>query len=68
MSRSHKKFNITTDHRARSTRWFKRQASKKVRRSMKSVNLYGGLYKRLYDEYNICDYRFWNTDPKYLRK
>ena len=36
-------------------RWWKRQASKAVRRADVQD---GGTYKRVYDSYDICDYRF----------
>lgn len=68
MSRSYKKNNITTDHRAKTTKYWKRQANKKVRHSLLNILLNGGVFKKLFDQYNLCDYRFQNDDPKYLRK
>jgi len=54
MSRSYKHNPVITDH-DRGTRYYKRQASKMVRRNQCNN---GGKYKHLYESWDICDYRF----------
>ena len=43
-------------------KWEKRQANKKVRRTKNVGN--GKNYKRIYDSWNICDYRFYMPEYK----
>lgn len=64
MSRSYKKNNIVKDN-GKHKQFFKRQANKKVRRSVCGC---GGMFKRIYDQYSICDWRFFSSNIKDLRK
>jgi len=64
VSRSHRKTPIFKD----SQRGAKRVANKKVRRA--DIVPDGGGYKRLYEQYNICDfayYYFGKQMPRELR-
>lgn len=54
MSRSRKR-NPIIKQRARNVKAWKRFASKAARRHDDISD--GAMYKRLYDSYNICDYR-----------
>lgn len=62
MSRSYRKNLIVTDGQRRSNgitnarKLRKRQASKAVRREEDVAD--GGYYTKVYDSWNICDYRF----------
>jgi hypothetical protein len=55
MSRSYKKVAGWTDH-GKNTWQDKREASKMVRKFKGILN--GGLFKRIFDSYNISDYKF----------
>lgn len=73
MSRSFKKSPVCTDHCTPGTKWSKRQAAKAVRRSTEVDD--GKAYRKLYNPWIICDYRFyrtlsaeireWETDARY---
>ena len=58
MSRSYKKHPIITDH-SKITRYKKREASKKVRRTKDIAK--GNTYRKIYDPWNICDYKLRTT-------
>lgn len=55
MSRSYRKTPIVKENGKHKQYW-KRQASKKVRHSDVGS---GSEYKRHFDTYNICDWRYW---------
>ena len=62
MSRSYKKTPVIKD--SDNTKWVKRQATKSVRR-YKGILAKGSSYKKLFESWNICDYRFyepWDID------
>lgn len=62
MSRSYRKNLIRTDH-GPSTWWFKRQASKTIRRvPLEETIPNGGIFKRYFEPWTICDYKF-TYDP-----
>jgi len=65
MSRSYRKTLIKTDH-GPSTKYYKRLASKKIRRV--SVDDYiadGNSYKKYFESWEICDFKFY-YDPEPL--
>jgi len=64
MSRSHRKPVVTDSggHRG----FFKRLANKTVRRCDDLGN--HSDFKKIYQSWNICDYHWLTTDPKYSRK
>lgn len=64
MSRSRKKNCIVKDS-GKHKQFAKRQANKKIR---KSDCASGGAYKKLYDQYDICDWKCYSDDKKDLRK
>lgn len=54
MSRSRKKIGIIKDN-GKSKKYWKKQANKKARK----VDVPdGGAYKKQYDQYELCDYKF----------
>ena len=59
MSRSYKKVLGWTDQqrRGKGSKWAKNQANRKVRRYKKDL-VNGKAYKKLYDPWNICDWKF----------
>ena len=61
MSRSHK-VQCLTDYSRTYTSWSKRKASKKVRKEMKISS--GCGYKRVYNSYDIRDYKFVYYEEK----
>ena len=58
MSRSYKKHSYCTDHHLHNT--MKRYANKKVRKTKGSFH--GNEYKKLFCSYDICDYKFRETE------
>ncbi|MBE1444768.1 hypothetical protein [Paenibacillus sp. OAS669] len=60
MSRSRKHAPVWTDHHTPGTRWAKRQANKAVRRYTNDLPN-GKGYRKVYNPWNICDYRFFKT-------
>jgi len=62
MSRSYKKFCVFKEE---NSKYGKRQASKAVRRTTGIKN--GGLYKKYYCSWNICDFRIY-IHEKYISK
>lgn len=63
MSRSYKKTLGYCDRNP----WAKRQANKKVRRTWDIDS--GGAYKKLYDSYAICDYKFlYYSEQEYIQQ
>jgi len=56
MSRSYKKHPGFSDN-DKSKKWNKRQANKRVRRHQKELDS-GCNYKRLYQQWDICDHNF----------
>ena len=56
MSRSFKRVSVFTEYR-KSKRLSKRMASKAVRRQDAVAD--GGQFKRCFQSYDICDYRFY---------
>ena len=52
MSRSYRKYYVTKDH----NKGQKQLANRKVRRVNKLDPLKGGNYKKLYPQWDICDY------------
>ena len=70
MSRSRKKHPVACD---KTNKWAKRDANKKVRNTEDIGN--GNNYKKYYNSWNICDYKFWIdrtnewlNNQKWLRK
>ena len=57
MSRSYKKVGGWTDYSKNRTKWYKRYSSKIVRRFDGEISD-GCSYKKLYESYNIRDYKF----------
>ena len=57
MSRSYKKHVIIKDY-SKYTRYFKRLASKKVRRFKDRIRN-GSYYRKIYNSYNIFDVEIW---------
>ncbi len=53
MSRSRKKHPVACD---KTNKWAKRDANKKVRNTEDIGN--GNNYKKYYNSWNICDYKF----------
>lgn len=66
MSRSFKKSPVCkqTYRESKTVRWYKRQASKVVRKNNKITN--GKAYKKYYLRYNICEFRFYCTLDDWL--
>jgi len=62
MSRSYKKFWVVKE---KNSRYGKHQASRAVRRTTGIKN--GGLYKKYYCSWNICDFRIY-IHEKYISK
>lgn len=62
MSRSYKKNPGYTDH-SKSTYKDKRFANKKVRKTKNISN--GGAYRKVYESWNICDFKFIFFDNTY---
>lgn len=60
MSRSYRKTPIVKDH-GKHKQFFKRQANKKCRKERVGD---GGEYKKHYDQYSICDWKFWFYSKK----
>lgn len=54
MSRSRKKHPVITD---KTQKWAKKDANKKIRNTKDIGN--GNNYKKYYNSWNICDYKFW---------
>ena len=54
MSRSRKKHPVITD---KAQKWAKKDANKRVRNTEDIGN--GSNYKKHYNSWNICDYKFW---------
>lgn len=72
MSRSYKKYPSAKWER--SCKFGQRQANKKVRRTLQDIPN-GKAYKKIYESWNICDYKFvsflpsrWEEYKKYKRK
>ena len=68
MSRSYKKYAILKEFE--SCKFGKRQANKRVRH-YKGFLANGRSYKKVFDTWNICDYKyisFFPGDQKYKRK
>ncbi len=62
MSRSRRQPIITDGYKGSfKKRHAKRQANKKVRKSVEVLN--GTMYKKLYCSWNICDYKIFLIDP-----
>ena len=62
MSRSRKKSHYVVDHTARTTKRKKRFANKTLRQD-KNFDVSGSAYKKLYESYDICDYRYeWTKE------
>ena len=66
MSRSYSRYAVVTDYGRRHTRWAKRQASKKVRRTCGIDD--GGAYKKIYESWDIRDYRFFHSAKELARR
>lgn len=66
MSRSYSRFAVVTDYSRNRTRWTKRQASKKVRRSCGIDD--GGAYKKVYESWDIRDFRFFYTEKELAQR
>lgn len=66
MSRSYSRFAVITDYGRNYTSWAKRQASKKVRRTCGIDN--GGAYKKVYESWDIRDFRFFYTEKELARR
>lgn len=64
MSRSRKKFPAASDYSRASTRFYKNQANRVIRRYKKGIPD-GSSYKKLYCTWNICDYKFVFFDKKW---
>ncbi len=62
MSRSYKKTPITKD----GSTWHKRQANKRVRRFKGDLANKGTGFRRLYDQYSLCDWKWHETLPQAL--
>lgn len=56
MSRSYKKTPICKDGSV----WHKRQANRKVRRYSRGISN-GMSYKKLYEQYDICDWKWFGN-------
>jgi len=56
MSRSFTKNQIVKDYSKASTRFYKRQSSKKVRGYEKRISR-GGQYKKIFESWKIFDYK-----------
>ena len=55
MSRSYKKY--PSGKCERSCKWGQRQANKRIRHTLQTISN-GGAYKKLYNSWDICDYKF----------
>ncbi|MBD2865932.1 hypothetical protein [Paenibacillus oceani] len=67
MSRSFKNSPVMTDHVTPGTRWAKRQAAKAVRRYAGCLTN-GKSYRKVFNPWNICDYRFYQTKRQAVEK
>lgn len=52
-------------HCSKTRKYYKRQASKTIRKSQAVAN--GKAYKKYYNRYNICDYRFYTELNDWLK-
>lgn len=59
MSRSYKKNPVCTDNRSSGAN--KRIANRITRRKTKGQLYQGGDYKKLYESWDICDYKWYET-------
>jgi hypothetical protein len=66
MSRSYSRFAVVTDYGRNHTRWAKRQASKKVRRTC-GID-HGGACKKVYESGDIRDFRYFYTEKELARR
>jgi hypothetical protein len=68
MSRSRKKIPIVKDYGRNSTSFYKKEASKKVRR-YRGIIPDGCFYKKMYSSWDIFDYIcYWPESKKAYRK
>ena len=65
MSRSRKKFPMVKDN-GRSKSWQKRLANKKVRKADDVED--GKAYRKEYNSWNICDWKWYLPDDKKVRR
>ena len=62
MSRSFKKYPIIVDHTAKTTKIKKRFANKTIRQD-KDFDISGSAYKKRYESWDICDWRWaWTRE------
>jgi len=69
MSRSRKKVSSFSDYSRSSTKWSKRQASKKVRRFKKTI-ADGNGYRKVFPCWDIFDYKsiFWDPFDEWYER
>jgi hypothetical protein len=68
MSRSYRKPWTTDGYRGSKRRQFnKNYANRIIRRTLEEIPD-GKAFKKLTDSYNICDFKWLETDPKYIKK
>jgi len=67
MSRSVKKTPVCTDHETPRTRQYKRYANKSVRRCLDRIPN-GKWYRKLFNSWNIRDYRIFKTKNETIQE
>lgn len=70
MSRSYKKHPYATDKHPGTSKEKKRTANSVVRNKLKNpdVELQGGDYKKVYDSYDLCDFKYTMTWDEYWQE
>ncbi len=64
MSRSFRKPVFKASYGSESTKFWKRIANKKVRKQAQVPD--GSAYRKVFDSWTICDYRWWLAKPHWL--
>lgn len=66
MSRSIKKHPWVTDHRVKNP--YKKAANKKIRTNLFNIPNKGSSFKRYFQSYDICDYKFFITKKEAIAR
>ncbi len=62
MSRSYKNTPVFKPYSRLNSKWYKRQAGKKVRRADYGLGK-SKRYRKIFETWDICDYRFYEVMP-----
>jgi len=64
MSRSYRKPWVIDSYGSKAKKWFKRYASKTIRRAKDVPN--GKAYRKFYDPWNIVDWKYYDDSKPYF--